>query len=106
MKYEELPYYFKNAVENCEMGCDYASDCLEAALTICKDEEGAIRALMLAYGEWVHMRESALEILKKAGYTEEQINKYRYEYREKYRDVLPLKKSDPKPTAADDAAKG
>lgn len=104
MKYEELPFRFKMAVENCEMGCCYAEDCLEAALTICKDKEGAIRALMLAYGDWVHMRESALEILKKAGYTEEQIYKYRYEYHEKYCDVLPERTKARKAARADEAA--
>ena len=104
MTYRELPFSMRQAVENCELGTDLAADCLEAALVISKDKEGAIRALMLAYGEWVHMREAALEILKNAGYSEEQIYKYRYEYHEKYRDVLPERTKARKAARADEAA--
>ena len=106
MTYRELPFSMRQAVENCELGTDLAADCLEAALVISKDKEGAIRALMLAYGEWVHLREKGKEVLEKAGYSPEQISRFRYQYYEENRAVLPLKKSDPKPTAADDAAKG
>lgn len=73
MKYKELPYEVRRAVETYNINNELAVDCLEQALTIAKDHEGSMRALIEAYGEWNHVREKAREELHNMNYTDDQI---------------------------------
>lgn len=73
MKYDELPWEVRDAVEQYNSTGKWAGDCFEQALTIAKDHEAAIRALMEAYGEWTHRCETMREKLEGMGYDAQQI---------------------------------
>lgn len=73
MKYDELPWEVRDAVDQYNSTGTWAGDCFEQALTIAKDHEAAIRALMEAYGEWTHRCETMREKLEAMGYDAQQI---------------------------------
>ena len=73
MKYKDLPFEVRDAVDQFNNSGTWAGDCFEQALTIAKDHEAAFRALMEAYGEWTHLCETMREKLEGMGYDEQQI---------------------------------
>ena len=83
MKLDDLNFETLDALENYELGLSLADDCLQALLLVCKSKEGAVRALLGAYGEWWHIHLMAKEKLEQS-MSEIDIQKLRAEYYDKY----------------------
>lgn len=64
MKFADLPFEARTAIENYNICGEMADDCLEGLLMIVKDKEGAARVLCEGYGQWYHDREKAREMLE------------------------------------------
>lgn len=73
MKYNDLPWEVRDAVEQFNNNGKWAGDCFEQALAIANCHEASIRALMEAYGKWTHRCETMREKLEGMGYDAQQI---------------------------------
>lgn len=80
VSFNEQPFEVRNAVETYELNGEWADQCLEALLSIVPEKEGAVRALLENYGEFLHVSLKAKETLGQHNLDAQDIMRLSYEY--------------------------